>query len=231
MSGNKTILFVEDEENIAYALKLNLEAEGYRVEWVATGGQAMQILKKKVFDMILLDVMLPEVDGVTLCTQFRDRDKMTPIIIVSALGDTDSRIKGLKAGADDYINKPYDINELLIKINRLIYKNNTRSTHDITYIGNAWIDFTTQEAKNVHDEKVHMSKLEFGLAKLLIENENKALSRKFIYKAIWGYGANNLPNSRTLDNFIVFLRKYFELDPSHPKHFLSVRGTGYKYVR
>ncbi|MFM2305993.1 MAG: hypothetical protein RLZZ367_662 [Bacteroidota bacterium] len=230
MSKGKTILLVEDEETIAYALKLNLEAEDYRVEHFATGGRAISFLNEHHADLLLLDVMLPEADGYEICKHFRDKDKYTPVVFISAKNDSQSRLHGLRMGADDYITKPFNLDELLLKIDRLLFKNDLRKDHDIVYFGDCWIDFTTLEAKGVDGKKVNMSKLEFDLAKLLITNKDKPLSRAFLYSKLWGYDKKHQPNSRTLDNFMVFIRRYFEEDISNPKYFISVRGVGYKFV-
>lgn len=230
MSKGKTILLVEDEETIAYALKLNLEAEDYRVEHFATGGRAISFLNEHHADLLLLDVMLPEADGYEICKHFRDKDKYTPVVFISAKNDNQSRLHGLRMGADDYITKPFNLDELLLKIDRLLFKNDLRKDHDIVYFGDCWIDFTTLEAKGVDGKKVNMSKLEFDLAKLLITNKDKPLSRAFLYSKLWGYDKKHQPNSRTLDNFMVFIRRYFEEDISNPKYFISVRGVGYKFV-
>ncbi|HRG88887.1 MAG TPA: response regulator transcription factor [Chitinophagales bacterium] len=230
MSKGKTILLVEDEETIAYALKLNLEAENYRVEHFATGSRAIGYLNEHHADLLLLDVMLPEADGYEICRHFRDKDKYTPVVFISAKNDNQSRLHGLRMGADDYITKPFNLDELLLKIDRLLFKNDLRKDHDIAYFGDCWIDFTTLEAKGVDGKKVSMSKLEFDLAKLLITNKDKPLSRAFLYSKLWGYDKKHQPNSRTLDNFMVFIRRYFEEDISNPKHFISVRGVGYKFV-
>lgn len=230
MSKGKTILLVEDEETIAYALKLNLEAENYRVEHFATGSRAIGYLNEHHADLLLLDVMLPEADGYEICRHFRDKDKYTPVVFISAKNDNQSRLHGLRMGADDYITKPFNLDELLLKIDRLLFKNDLRKDHDIAYFGDCWIDFTTLEAKGVDGKKVSMSKLEFDLAKLLITNKDKPLSRAFLYSKLWGYDKKHQPNSRTLDNFMVFIRRYFEEDISNPKHFISVRGVGYKFI-
>lgn len=225
----KSVLIVEDEESIGYALKVNLESEGYTVVWVEHAVSAFQMLEDCYFDILLLDVMLPDTSGFEICNQFRKKDKITPIIFLSALSDSESRLKGLRYGADDFISKPFNLDELLLKIERLIYKSDQHSHKDIVYFGNCWIDFVALEAKGAKGEKLKMSKLEFDLAELLIRHEGIALKREYIYKKIWDYDEENLPHSRTLDNFIVFLRKYFEIDPASPQHFVAVRGVGYKF--
>lgn len=231
MTSKKSVLLLEDEINMAYALKVNLEADGYVVVHCTDGNIANKMLDGNYYDILLLDVMVPELDGFEVCKAYRAKDNVTPIIFLSARNDSISRLEGLRAGADDYLTKPFDIDELMLKMDRLIHRTNPRSKHDITYFGDSWIDFTTQEAKGANGEKVKMSKLEYDLARLLITNENKPLSREYIYEAIWNYSADNLPNSRTLDNFIVFLRRYFEPDPANPQYFLSVRGVGYKFKK
>ncbi len=231
MMQGKKILLVEDEESIADALKINLEEEGYEVTHAIDGQTAIECITKEQYNILLLDVMLPDKDGYEVCNYFRNRDKLTPIIFLSALNDGESKVKGLRAGADDFICKPFNLDELLLKIERLLFKVNPRTKNDVVYFGNCWIDFTVREAKGADGSKINMSKIELDLAKLLIENEDKPMKREYIYKSIWGYDDRNLPNSRTLDNFIVFLRKYFEKDAAHPKHFLAVRSIGYKFQR
>lgn len=231
MKGKKSVLLLEDEMNMAYALKVNLEADGYVVVHCTDGGTAHKMLDTNYYDILLLDVMVSEFNGFEVCKAYRQKDNITPIIFLSARNDSLSRLEGLRSGADDYLSKPFDIDELMLKMERLINRANPRSKHDIAYFGDSWIDFTTQEAKGANGEKVKMSKLEYDLARLMITNENRPLSRDYIYEAIWKYSADNLPNSRTLDNFIVFLRRYFEPDPANPRFFLSVRGVGYKFIK
>ncbi len=231
MAKSKTILVVEDEENMADVLRVNLEAEGYNVVYAPDAKSAFDAMEENFFDVLLLDVVMPDKDGFEVCKYFRERDKLTPVIFLSVLNDHESKLKGLRAGADDFMIKPFSMDELYLRIERLLFKANPRTKYEVVYFGKCLIDFTALVAKGADGKRVNMSKLEYDLAKLLIDNEGKPLRREYLYKKIWGYDEKNQPNSRTLDNFIVFLRKYFEEDAAHPKHFLSVRGVGYKFQR
>lgn len=229
MKQSKKILLLEDEENIAYALKVNLEAEGYEVTHAPDAKTAFMAIRKNSFHLLLLDVMLPDIKGYDVCKQFREHDKLTPILFISALNDHESKLLGLRSGADDFIYKPFDLNEVLLKIQRLLLRTSIAEKKDIVYFGNCWINFSSLEAKGIKENILRLSSLEFEIAKILIRNEGIPVSRDLIYQEVWGYGKENLPNTRTLDNFIVSIRRCFEKNPAQPNHFLSVRGIGYKF--
>jgi two-component system alkaline phosphatase synthesis response regulator PhoP len=231
MSEKKaSILLVEDEENLHESLKLNLELEGYEVFSAFDGEQALDSLKSAYFDMIILDVMLPEIDGITVAETIRISNNEVPILMLSAKNTSADKILGLKKGADDYLTKPFHLEELLLRIQKLIEKNQRLQEKNI--IGNTYrfgensIDFKAQEA-HTKNGKIQLSKKETMLLKLLIENKNEVVPREKILQSVWGY--NVYPTTRTIDNFILNFRKYFEKNSRNPKYFHSVRGVGYKY--
>ena len=222
-----SILLVEDEENLHEALKLNLELEGYEVTSAFDGAAALNTINNEYFDLIILDVMLPEMDGINVAETIRISNNEVPILILSAKNSSADRVLGLKKGADDYLTKPFN----LLRVHKLINKNKKlqdRSTVGNTYsFGDNLIDFKAQEASTKSGQKIQLSKKETMLLKLLIENKNEVVPREKILQAVWGY--NVYPTTRTIDNFILNFRKYFEDDSRNPRYFHSVRGVGYKY--
>lgn len=226
-----SILVVEDEENLQEALTLNLELEGYEVTCADNGAIALKKVEEGYFDLIILDVMLPEVDGFDVCESIRLKNIDTPVLMLSARSGSADRVMGLKRGADDYLTKPFNLEELLLRIEKLIDKNrklqDTSSVGEQYIFGGIAIDFRAQTATNTRGENLSLSKKEVMLLKLLIEYKNEVVSREKILQAVWGYQV--FPTTRTIDNFILSFRKYFESDPREPKHFHSVRGVGYKF--
>lgn len=226
-----SILLVEDEENLHEALKLNLELEGYEVTSAFDGAAALKAVQGEYFDLIILDVMLPEMDGINVTETIRISNNEVPILILSAKNASADRVLGLKKGADDYLTKPFNLEELLLRVHKLINKNKKlqdKNTIGDTYsFGKNSVDFKAQEATGYSGDKIELSKKETMLLKLLIENKNEVVPREKILQAVWGY--NVYPTTRTIDNFILNFRKYFEEDSRNPKYFHSVRGVGYKY--
>lgn len=227
-----SILLVEDEENLQEALKLNLELEGFEVTSAYDGAEALKAVHKEHFDLIILDVMLPELDGIVVCETIRLSNADIPILILSAKNSSADRILGLKKGADDYLTKPFNLEELLLRVNKLIIKSERLSTKkpvaEIYGFGKNKIDFKASEAFTKSGEKITLTRKEMMLLKLLIENKNEVVTREKILQVVWGY--NVYPTTRTIDNFILSFRKYFEEDSRDPVFFHSVRGVGYKFT-
>ena len=227
-----SILLVEDEENLHEALKLNLELEGYEVSSAFDGAAALKAIDNEYFDLIILDVMLPVMDGIQVAETIRIRNNDTPILMLSARNSSADRVMGLKKGADDYLSKPFNLEELLLRVSKLIDKNlklQDRSTLGDHYqFGPNKIDFKAQEAVGYDGTSIRLSKKETMLLKLLIENKNEVVPREKILQAVWGYQA--YPTTRTIDNFILNFRKYFEEETRNPRYFHSVRSVGYKYA-
>jgi two-component system alkaline phosphatase synthesis response regulator PhoP len=226
------ILLVEDEENLHETLKLNLEMEGYSVSSAFDGNEAMKMVEEEYFDLIIMDVMLPEMDGISVTENIRLTNNEVPVLILSAKNTGQDRILGLKKGADDYLTKPFNLEELLLRIDKLITKNKKIVDKDFAFstytFDNNTIDFKAQQAILKNATVVELSKKETMLLKLLIENKNQVVTREKILQSVWGYKV--YPNTRTIDNFILNFRKYFEADSRNPKYFHSVRGVGYKYT-
>jgi len=226
------ILLVEDEENLHEALKLNLEMEGYSITSAYDGTAALKAIANEYFDLIIMDIMLPGIDGISITETVRVSANEVPILILSAKNSSADRVLGLKKGADDYLTKPFNLEELLLRVSKLIQKNKKLTVKetiiDSYEFGNNKIDFKGQEATNWNGQLIPLSKKEVMLLKLLIENKGEVVTREKILQVVWGY--NVYPTTRTIDNFILSFRKYFEPDSRNPKHFHSVRGVGYKYT-
>ena len=222
---------VEDEENLHEALKMNLELEGYQVTSAFDGVNAMKAVQNEYFDLIIMDVMIPEIDGFGVTQNIRLTNTEVPILILSAKDSSADRVLGLKKGADDYLTKPFNLEELLLRVQKLIQKNkklqDKSTVGDIYSFGGHQVDFKAQEATTSTGQKIQLSKKEAMLLKLLVENKNEVVTREKILQSVWGY--NVYPTTRTIDNFILNFRKYFEEDSRNPRYFHSVRGVGYKY--
>jgi two-component system alkaline phosphatase synthesis response regulator PhoP len=223
------IFLVEDEISIRDALKLNLELEGYEVVTTADGKRVLKMFKEQHFDLVLLDIMLPEVSGLELCEQIRLVNMDIPIIFLTAKDTTADKVKGLKKGADDYIVKPFNLEELLLRIQILLKRSQgtTSTSLESFEFGLNKANFKTYEATGNQGE-FKLTKKEAMLLKLLIERRGEVVSRQQILQSVWGYDV--YPSTRTIDNFILSFRKYFEEDPKSPNFFHSVRGVGYKFV-
>ena len=222
------ILLVEDEENIRDVVKLNLELENFEVVATGNGKDAIRYFHEQHFDLIILDVMLPEIDGFQICEQIRLTDMEVPVIFLTATEAVGDRISGLKKGADDYLTKPFVLEELLLRINNLIKRTSKspENTPEIFEFGPNRINFITFEADGILGKFV-LTKKEAMLLKLLIDRRNEVVSRQQILQSVWGYDV--YPSTRTIDNFILKFRRNFEGDSKNPRHFHSIRGVGYKF--
>lgn len=224
------ILLVEDEDNIRDVVKLNLELENYEVVTAAEGRKAIKHFTEQHFDLIILDVMLPEINGFQVCEQIRLSDTTVPIIFLTAKDTAMDRINGLKRGGDDYLTKPFNLEELLLRVQNLLKRSQrTADTTEVdTYkFGNHWINFQTYSAKGIQGD-FNLTKKETMLLKLLTDRKNEVVSRNQILQSVWGYDV--YPSTRTIDNFILSFRKYFEENPKEPRYFHSIRGVGYKFT-
>ena len=226
------ILLVEDEEHLQEAIKLNLELEGYKVVAVGNGIQAVKIFKQERFNLVVLDVMLPELDGFDVCEAIRLHNSTVPILFLSAKNTNEDKIFGLKRGADDYMTKPFNLEEFLLRVHALIKRglsqDEKKEMNTIFRFEENEVNFLTFEIKGKDKKQIRLTKKEIALLKLLIERRNEVVSREHILESVWGYDI--YPSTRTVDNFILAFRKYFEDDPKEPKYFFSIRGVGYKFV-
>ena len=223
------ILLVEDEEHIRKVIKMNLELEGFEVVSTDNGKKGLELSHNQHFDLIILDVMLPDVSGLQICEQVRLQNEKVGIIIVSAKDTSSDRIHGLKVGADDYLTKPFNLEELLLRVHNLLKRSTEEAAKDTESYdwGKNNINFITYQATGVHGN-LTLTKREVMLLKLLIDRQNEVVSRQQILQVVWGYDV--FPSTRTIDNFILSFRKYFEQDQKEPKYFHSIRGVGYKFT-
>ncbi len=223
------ILLVEDEETLAKTLALNLKIENYLVTTASSGIEALKTFnaQKETLDLVLLDVMLPEINGFDLCAEFKKTMPRLPVIFLTAKNQSQEKISGLKLGADDYIVKPFELEEVLLRIKNVLKRNETQGNDSFNFDGKS-INFNTFEIKDARGQIVTLSKREIGLLKLLTENVNKVISRDEIIAELWEENEN--ASARTIDNYILAFRKYFEANPKEPRYFHSVRGVGYKFT-
>ena len=223
------ICLVEDESSLSEIIRLNLELEGYEVTVFNTGDSAKECFRQPIFfDLIILDVMLPGCSGFDLCDTIRQKSNV-PILFLSAKGTTSDRIKGLRSGANDYIPKPFDLEELLLRVAVLILPKSIKNELNEINIGDIRVDFKTFEViKKSTKEKYSLSKKEVALIRLFIKKEGEVIPRTEILDNVWG--KTHFPTTRTIDNYILKFRKIFEEDQKAPKHFHSIRGVGYKFT-
>lgn len=225
----RKILLVEDEDNLRSTIALNLELEGYEVICAENGKEALQLFHSEKFDIIVLDIMLPEINGIDVCIEIRKDNKKIPILFLSAKSMSAERVIGLKAGADDYLTKPFNLEELILRVDILIKRGlpADNSSIKLVNINGRLVNFDTYQYIDINGKTEHLSKKETLLLKLLVKNKNKVVSREEILEKVWEQEV--ITSGRTIDNFILAFRKYFETDPSKPVFFKSVRGVGYKF--
>lgn len=225
------ILLVEDEEHLLEALKLNLELEGYHVTTATDGKKALKLFKEERLNLVILDVMLPEIDGFKVAETIRLENTDVPILFLTAKNTSEDRVAGLKRGADDYLTKPFNLEELILRVGILVKRSLKGDEHkqlNSYKIGDKTINFNNYELIDDNGSVTSLTKKETMLLKLLIERKGEAVSRETILETVWNYDV--YPSTRTIDNFILSFRKYFESDSKNPKHFHSIRGVGYKYT-
>ncbi len=224
------VLLIEDEENLAAGIRFNLEAEGLNVDWVRDGRLALERIEDPSYHLVILDVMLPGVDGFTLCETARQAGVDTPVLFLTAKAGVDHRIRGLEVGGDDYLAKPFHLTELLLRVQAILRRRAWRPAPaaDAVRFGDNEFDFAAFTGTSWDDRTQHLTQKEGMILKTLAEREGEVVSREEILDRVWGYEA--FPSSRTIDNFILRLRKRFETDPERPRHFHTVRGVGYRFT-
>lgn len=226
------LLLVEDEPNIARGLIFNLEEEGFRVTHVETGEEALERVWDDNFDLAILDVMLPGISGLEVCQRIRHNDSRLPIIMLTARCEERDRIDGLSTGADDYLTKPFSLDEFMLRIKGMLRRSEwyrPGSGFGRSYrFGDNEVNLKEQKATTARGE-IPLTELEVRMLRTFFQHEGETLSRAALLAAVWGMAPDT--ETRTLDNFIVRMRKYFETDPSKPVHFITVRGRGYRFSR
>jgi DNA-binding response OmpR family regulator len=240
VNARPRVLIVEDEHHLAEGLRFNLEAEGFSAEVVDDGDRALARLLDPAqhFDVVVLDVMLPGRDGFSVATELRQKQNFVPVLMLTARGRPEDVLKGFAAGADDYLAKPAELAILLARIGGLLRRSAWSSTgaragvrpdvrqDRFTFSGKT-IDFDTLEL-TVGDRVLQLTLMEANLLRHLIEHEGKAISRKTMLEQVWGLREDT--DTRAIDNFIVRLRRYIEQEPARPRHLLTVRGVGYRFM-
>lgn len=223
------ILIIEDEKTLVKGIKLNLLDEGYEVDWAEDGISGLEKALSTQPDLILLDIMLPHMNGLDVCRNLRDKNITTPIIMLTAKGEEIDKVMGLELGADDYITKPFSIRELIARIKAHLRREQRKDIKSfaIYKFGDVEIDFTHFRIKR-KDREAELTSLEAELLKYLIAHKDEVVTRENLLEKIWGY--EKYPTTRTIDNHILKLRKKIEENPATPKHILSVYGEGYRFV-
>ncbi len=240
------VLVVEDEQHLAEGLRFNLEAEGYQVELVESGEAALEQLKTDVqpFDVVILDVMLPGINGFGVVSQMREAGQFVPTLMLTARGHADDVLQGFAAGADDYLPKPFELSILIARIRGLLRRREWfQSTQkpapgpvaepaapepaQVFKFGDKSVDFDRLELR-VRDQVFPLTLMEANVLRYLIENQGQRISRKAMLSKVWGLHEDT--DTRAIDNFIVRLRRYIEDDPTRPRHLLTVRGVGYRFI-
>jgi two-component system alkaline phosphatase synthesis response regulator PhoP len=228
------ILVVEDDPHLAAGVIENLRAEGYEVNSAADGEQALGWLRAGSCALIVLDVMLPGIDGFAVCRTLREQGNNTPVLFLTARGDPADRVRGLESGGDDYLAKPFHLQELLLRVRAIIRRrdwyhsvSDTAATAVLAFGGNE-VDFRAFRARSWNGESQELTEKEAMILKVLAEHGGEIVSREDLLEKVWGYDV--FPSTRTVDNFILRLRKRFERDPANPIHFLTVWGVGYRFL-
>lgn len=234
MNDDKSrILVVEDEKHLAEGIRENLELEGYSVETVADGNAGLEAIRRGGLDLVLLDVMLPGLDGFAVCEMAREEGNQVPILFLTARGSADDRIRGLEAGGDDYLPKPFQLKELLLRVAAILRRRTWYGAMPddgevLRFAGNE-IDFRTYKGRSWDGQDQALTQKEVMIVKALAEKDGEVVGREEILEKVWGYDV--FPSTRTVDNFIVRLRRRFERDPDNPRHVHTVRGVGYRFTR
>ena len=227
----KHILIVDDEEHLADALAHNLQFEGFSTTVAYDGEEGLRLARTIQFDLVILDIMMPKLDGLEVCRRLRATGSKVPILFLTAKASDADRLLGLKVGADDYVAKPFLLEELILRIHGVFRRQEWYSTapadQEVFRFGENEVNFLTYEA-TTGGRTVSLTEKECMLVKLLVERRNQVVSREEILERVWGYRFST--SSRTIDNFIVRLRRYFEADPKDPQYIHSVRGVGYRFT-
>jgi two-component system, OmpR family, alkaline phosphatase synthesis response regulator PhoP len=226
------VLVVEDDPYLAAGVMENLRAEGYEVSSAGDGEQALAWLAAHACALIVLDVMLPGIDGLNVCRTLRGQGNNTPVLFLTARGDPADRVSGLESGGDDYLAKPFHLQEFLLRVRAILrrwdwYRSASASASVLCFGGNE-VDFRAFRARAWNGEAQELTEKEAMILKALAEHAGEIVSREDLLAHVWGYDV--FPSTRTVDNFILRLRKRFEKDPANPRHFLTVWGVGYRFL-
>lgn len=225
----RRILVVEDDESIAMGLEMNLSAEGYTVDISNNGEDGLARATSGGFDLVILDVMLPRMNGLEVLRALRAKRDATPVIMLSARGAEMDKVVGLELGAEDYVTKPFGLAELLARVKAVLRRGASAPSAEVerVVIGDLEVDPTTREVKRA-GKSIELTATEFDILYFLISSRNRVLTREQIQTGVWG--ENHHGTTRTIDNFILQLRQKLERDPQHPRYIVTVRGVGYRFI-
>lgn len=225
------VLIVDDEPAMRQGLADNLEFEGYETAMAANGKEGLEMILASRYDLVVLDVMMPEMSGFDVCKELRKRNITVPVILLTAKGEEIDKVLGLELGADDYITKPFSLRELIARIKAILRRSSQKTTAEtaeaFVSIGNLQIDFTNYKART-NDLEVKLSHKEFEILHYLWDHKQQVVSRDDLLKNIWEYDES--PTTRTVDNFILKLRQKVEINPNDPENIITVHGVGYKLL-
>ena len=228
MEKRKHILLVEDDESILFGLQDILDGEGYQISTASNGIDGFKLAAEKSIDLLVLDIMLPGMNGLEICKKIKKEKMALPIIMLTAKSSEIDKISGLDYGADDYITKPFSLSELLARIRAILRRAYPTENNLKRYsFGNVEIDLIKMEAF-VNNNEIKLTKKQFAILEYFIHNDGKVVHRHDLLNNIWGY--DKTPSTRTVDTFILEIRKKIEENPSNPKHIVSISGVGYKFI-
>ena len=230
MSRAARILVVDDEAHLADGIRENLTAEGYQATAVYDGAEGFEAVRTDPFDLVIVDVMMPKMDGLELCASLRREGIQTPVLFLTVKGAPEDRVRGFEAGGDDYLSKPFHLKELLLRVAAILRRSRWYDeARDTLEFGGNRIDFRTYQARAWDGSEHNLTHKEALIVQALAERETEIVTREEILDRVWGYEV--FPSTRTIDNFIVRVRKRFERNPEEPQHFHTVRGVGYRFTR
>jgi two-component system alkaline phosphatase synthesis response regulator PhoP len=232
MSSAPRILIVEDEPELAAGIRENLTLEGYDADVAGDGEAGLEAARSGAYELVILDIMLPHKDGYAVCRELRQDGNTVPVLFLTAKGEPEDRIRGLEEGGDDYMSKPFHLKELLLRVSAILRRNRWygSSTIDepVVRFGGNEVDFRTYRGRGADGTEHELTHKEAMILRLLAQREGEVVSRDDILDVVWGYDA--FPSSRTVDNFILRLRRRFERDPREPRHFHTVHRVGYRFT-
>jgi len=232
MSSAPRILIVEDEPELAAGIRENLTLEGYEADVAGDGETGLESARSGAYELVILDIMLPHKDGYAVCRELRQEGNMVPVLFLTAKGEPEDRIRGLEEGGDDYMSKPFHLKELLLRVAAILrrsrwYGSSTIDDPVVRFGGNE-VDFRTYRGRSADGSEHELTHKEAMILRLLVQRQGEVVSRDDILDVVWGYDA--FPSSRTVDNFILRLRRRFERDPHEPRHFHTVHRVGYRFT-
>jgi DNA-binding response OmpR family regulator len=222
------LLLIEDDQALALGLRVNLEAEGYAVIHAASAEEGLDVLDGTSVDLIVLDLMLPGMDGLEALKRIRKDDPRIPVLILTAKSLIENKVDGLKAGADDYLTKPFHLEEFLLRVGRILDRYEWYKPEDVLSVGRVTINFNTLEIIRAGDSVVRITPHEANLIQYLAQHQERIVSRAELLKHVWGLDPEI--ETRTVDTFVSRIRRYLEEDPSNPVHIISIRGRGYRFM-